>query len=138
MAAMDRISPKQRSSLMARIRATNTGPELTVRRIVFAMGFRYRLHRRDLPGRPDIVFPSRKKVVFVHGCFWHGHRGCSRTSIPKTRTEYWGPKIARNKNRDKQHLRELARAGWHALVLWECELANTSAVERKLLGFLTK
>jgi DNA mismatch endonuclease (patch repair protein) len=113
---------------MARIRSKDTGPELFVRRLVHGMGYRYRLHRRSLPGTPDLVFPGRGKVIFVHGCFWHKHARCSR--LPKTRTEYWHPKLEANRQRDLKARRKLRALGWKALILWECELGKADLAER--------
>ena len=119
---MDRISAAERSRLMARVRSKNSRAELTVRRMVFALGYRYRLHARSLPGRPDLVFSSRKAVIFVNGCFWHRHRRCRRARMPKSRIDYWLPKMKANVVRDAKVLRQLRRLGWRALVLWECEV----------------
>jgi DNA mismatch endonuclease (patch repair protein) len=121
---------------MARIRKTDTKPEMLVRRMVHGLGFRYRLHRRDLPGKPDIVFSSRRKVIFVHGCFWHQHDCRLGAKQPRARPEYWLPKLQRNKDRDTRNLEALHAAGWSALVLWECELHDAKAVERTLREFL--
>ena len=106
---------------MALVRSTDTGPEMVVRRLVHSLGYRYRLHRKDLPGRPDLTFPSRRKVLFVHGCFWHQH-SCSRGArIPATSREYWVRKLQRNVARDKRVRRELRKLGWSSLVVWECQ-----------------
>lgn len=113
----------------------HTGPELAVRRLAHGLGFRFTLHRKDLPGRPDIVFPGRKKVVFVHGCFWHGH-GCSKGRLPKTRPEYWEPKISRNKARDAAALKELKALGWKPLVVWQCNISDPAKLGRRLHKFL--
>ena len=121
---------------MARIRGRDTRPELIVRRTAHAMGYRFRLHRRDLPGTPDIVFPARRKVIFVHGCFWHRHVGCKRTTTPKSRTDYWSAKFARNVERARRNLAELERKGWEALVLWECETRSPLVVGSTLSEFL--
>ena len=119
---------------MALVRNKDTGPELVVRRILHHLGFRYRLHRAGLPGRPDIVFPSRRKAIFVHGCFWHRHRGCCRT--PKTRLDFWVPKLVKNRRRDLRNQRELRKLGWDFLVVWECELRDTDVVALRLIEFL--
>lgn len=121
---------------MARIRSQDTQPEVTVRRLLFSLGYRYRLHRRDLPGSPDICFPSRKKVVFVHGCFWHRHDGCARTSTPKTRTSYWEDKFRKNVVRDRRNLLDLAALGWDAMVVWECETRDLERLAARLARFL--
>jgi DNA mismatch endonuclease (patch repair protein) len=133
---MDKISVERRSANMRAIRSKNTTPELVVRRLVHSMGVRFRLHRTDLPGKPDLVFGSRKKVIFVHGCYWHGH-GCSVGGTgAKSNRAYWGPKIAGNKARDKSRLIDLKRAGWKAFVVWECETRNLSRLEKRLFRFL--
>lgn len=120
---------------MALIRATDTKPELVVRRLIHAWGFRFRLHDKKLPGHPDIVLRSLRKVIFVHGCFWHQHEGCGRT--PKTRLDFWLPKLNGNKMRDKQQLSILNAAGWDVLVVWECETADPARLFPKLLDFLS-
>jgi DNA mismatch endonuclease (patch repair protein) len=120
---------------MSLVRSKHTKPELFVRRLVHRLGYRYRLHQADLPGRPDLVFRSRKKVVFVHGCFWHGHK-CRLGRMPKSRLDYWSPKIAGNHQRDIRTLRRLRRMEWRVLVLWECELHNDDALTDKILTFL--
>lgn len=136
---MDRLTPAQRSLNMSRIRSLDTKPEIAVRRMVHAMGYRYRLYRRDLPGRPDLVFAGRRKIVFVHGCFWHQHRksGCADARLPKSRLDYWLPKLERTAARDRAHLRALRRAGWRVLVIWECELAKPHRLAARLNQFLT-
>ncbi len=106
---------------MARIRSSNTKPELAVRRLLHSMGFRFRLHRRDLPGRPDLVLPKYRLAIFVHGCFWHQHPGCRLASSPKSRQDYWGPKLARNVERDGQAASQLIALGWKVEVIWECD-----------------
>jgi DNA mismatch endonuclease (patch repair protein) len=121
---------------MRRIRAGHTLPELTVRRMVFGMGFRYRLHGKGLPGKPDLVFARLRKVIFVHGCFWHVHEGCKETHIPKTREAYWGPKLEGNQRRDGENIAKLKRLGWKVLVIWECETANQDALRKRLKRFL--
>lgn len=134
---MDKISSERRSANMRAIRSKDTAPELVVRRLVHSMGFRFRLHRADLPGKPDLVFGPRKKVIFVHGCYWHGH-GCSVGGTgAKSNRAYWGPKIAGNKARDNSRLTDLKRAGWKVSVIWECETRNIARLERKLLRFLS-
>jgi DNA mismatch endonuclease (patch repair protein) len=107
---------------MARVKSTDTTPEMAVRRALHAAGLRYRLHRADLPGKPDLVLPGRRTVIFVHGCFWHSHPGCSRARMPSSRQEYWAPKLARNVARDRAVVSALAAAGWKVVVIWECEL----------------
>ena len=121
---------------MRAVGARDTGPEMTVRRLLHKMGYRYRLHRKNLPGKPDIVLGPRRKVIFVHGCFWHGH-SCKRGSrVPKTNTEYWESKIARNVERHARQLDTLTAAGWTSLTLWECELADREALAQRLRYFL--
>ena len=127
----DIMSPAKRSSLMARIRCKDTGPEISVRRLLHAMGYRFRLHARDLPGRPDIVFRSRRTVIFVHGCFWHRHH-CGLAYTPKTRREFWQRKFDGNVMRDARARDELEAAGWRVIVVWECQLDNLSAVAVRL------
>lgn len=131
----DNRSPQLRSKTMAAVRQKDTGPEMLVRRLLHRLGYRYRLHRRDLPGKPDIAFGPRKKVVFVHGCFWHGH-GCSKGKLPKSRLEYWAPKIEANIERDEKRVLELRNMGWESCVIWQCELKDIGAVESKLRTFL--
>lgn len=123
---------------MARIRSVNTKPEMIVRRVAHSMGYRFRLHKKDLPGKPDLVFPSRKAAVFVHGCFWHQHSSlnCSDSTLPKSRTEYWIPKLRRNQERDLAYQRELADMGWKTLVIWDCETADQVCLEDRLRQFL--
>lgn len=120
---------------MRAVRTRDTGPEMIVRKLLHAKGYRYRLHRRGLPGTPDIVFPSRKKVVFVHGCYWHGH-SCGKGALPKSSLDYWRQKITANKGRDARNLEALRVAGWEALVVWQCELKDVSELEKKLDDFL--
>jgi len=120
---------------MARIGSKNTAPELAVRKMLHAMGYRFRLHRRDLPGKPDIVLPSRRKVIFVHGCFWHSH-GCRIGRPPKSRLEFWGPKLARNRARDEESLQALRLKGWDALTLWQCEIKQGTELADRLRKFL--
>jgi DNA mismatch endonuclease (patch repair protein) len=125
-----------RSALMRRVQGKNSKPEMAVRRLAHKLGFRFRLHRRDLPGTPDLVFPGRTKVIFVHGCFWHRHPGCSRTTMPKTRAALWAEKFAANIKRDKRTRRALERAGWDTLVIWECETFNLKRLTTQLDRFL--
>lgn len=130
------MTSEQRSRTMRAVKDHDTKPEMIVRRLLHRMGYRYRLHRKDLPGKPDIVFSSRQKVIFVNGCFWHGH-SCSRGSrLPKTNVEYWQTKISRNVERHSDQIKKLTADGWTVLTLWECELANKSAAERRLRDFL--
>lgn len=129
---MDIIDPALRSRLMGSIRSTNTKPELYVRRVAHAMGYRFRLHRKDLPGRPDLAFPKYRTVIFVHGCFWHRHPRCVFATTPKTRAAFWATKFAANVERDSRNKSDLRRLGWRVIVLWECELARPNFVERAL------
>ena len=133
---MDTLSPAERSAVMSRVRGKDTRPEMTVRRLTHAMGYRYRLHRRDLPGAPDLVFPSRRKVIFVHGCFWHRHPGCPNTRTPKSRLEFWAPKLEDNRRRDQRNRRRLLTLRWRALVVWECQLRHPKQVARRVRVFL--
>ena len=126
---MDRITSAQRSAQMSLVKSKNTGPELIVRKLAHSLGYRYRLHGAGLPGKPDLVFAKRKKVVFVHGCFWHGH-SCYLFRLPKTRTDFWQAKIDANRKRDIRQLGLLQEAGWHVETVWECELRNLSTDQR--------
>ena len=121
---------------MRRIRKTDTKPELLVRRLAHALGFRFRLHRRDLPGTPDLAFLRLRKVIFVHGCFWHQHAGCRLARLPKSRPEYWLPKLRRNKERDEEACANLGELGWEVLVVWECETADPRTLGPALEAFL--
>ncbi len=132
----DRLTPERRSWLMSRVRSRDTIPERLVRSLVHRLGYRFRLHRRDLPGTPDLVFPSRRAIIFVHGCFWHRHRGCRKATVPSTRKEFWLQKFARNVNRDATVREALERAGWRVLIVWECELRDIDALEARVLAFL--
>ena len=132
----DVFSKKKRSEVMSGIRSKDTVPELTVRRIVHRMGFRYRLHVAHLPGRPDLVFSRLRKVVEVRGCFWHQHRGCRDSHIPKSGSEYWVPKLAGNRKRDKEHEKGLRSLGWQVLIIWECELKDMDSAAERILSFL--
>lgn len=133
---VDRLSPAARSAHMRRIRKTDTKPEMNVRRAAHRLGYRFRLHRRDLPGTPDMVFPRLRKVVMVNGCFWHQHDGCRLARKPKTRLDYWLPKLARNQERDAAARRDLAALGWDVLTLWECEARTIEAAAERLAPFL--
>lgn len=127
----------ERSRIMRAVRDRDTKPEMLVRKMVHRLGYRYRLHRADLPGKPDLVFPSRRKVIFVNGCFWHGH-DCKRGArTPKTNTDYWINKVARNLDRDSANLKELRMIGWRPLVIWECELKDSSKLKQRLRRFLS-
>ena len=122
---------------MSAVRTRNTGPELIVRRLLRAAGIRYRLHAIDLPGKPDIVLPARRKIIFVHGCFWHGHP-CRYGHLPKSRVDYWAAKIAANRRRDRSNVRRLRRSGWGTIVVWQCELKDVQSSGRRLLAFLER
>ena len=125
-----------RSRTMRAVKSKNTTPEMAVRKLVHGMGYRFRIHRKDLPGSPDLVFPSRRLVLFVHGCFWHGHNCARGARSPKTNVQYWTQKIERNRKRDVETLRALSDAGWRSCVIWECELRNEEELRTKLIGFL--
>ena len=133
---MDRMTPEQRHRCMSRIRSKDTGPEWVVRRMVHAMGFRYRLHTKKLPGKPDIVLPRHRKVILIHGCFWHAH-GCETARRPPaTRKQFWKEKFARNAARDRTVLRQLWEMGWQVLVIWECETKDPQRLRETLASFL--
>ena len=132
---VDTLTRTQRSERMSRVRSQNTKPELIVRRLVHKMGYRYRLHRRELPGVPDLVFPGRRTIIFVHGCFWHGH-ACKRAKLPATHRAFWREKQLYNRKRDSTNLRRLRRLGWKVTVVWECQLRDLLAVQKRLLAFL--
>lgn len=121
---------------MSRVGSKNTAPELIVRKLLFSMGFRYRLHSKVLPGRPDIVFPGRRKVIFVNGCFWHGHESCRYGRLPRSHVEFWSDKIARNRERDSRNVELLHQQGWRTLTVWQCELRNFEEIAQKLYDFL--
>ena len=132
----DTLSPKERSKRMSLIRGKDSSPELKLRRLVHGMGFRYRLHVKDLPGKPDLVFPSRRAVIFMHGCFWHRHPGCKLARMPKSKLDFWRPKLEGNRKRDLQNQEILKKLGWRVLVIWECEMTNIEYVSNKVRGFL--
>lgn len=134
---VDHIDRAKRSLNMAAIRSENTGPEMAIRTIIHRLGYRYRLHVRSLPGRPDLVFPSRRKVVFVHGCFWHRHPKCRYATSPKTRKEFWQGKFASNVARDRRATRKLRRMGWAVLTVWACELKKRDKLTERLNDFLS-
>ena len=134
----DTVTPKRRSEIMSNIRDKGMKPEMAVRRITHAMGYRYRLHRKDLPGKPDLVFPGRRKVIFVHGCFWHQHSdpACKIARRPQSNQDYWLPKLERNVTRDAEHKTQLAKLGWDVLVLWECEVKAGDGIAERIREFL--
>lgn len=125
------------SKRMALVRSKDTKPELIVRKLVYSLGFRYRLHQKDLPGKPDIVFASRKKVIFVHGCFWHLHENCKRSRLPKSRVDYWRTKLEKNRLRDEKNQKELLDMGWKFLIIWECETHDRDLLRAKIIDFLS-
>ena len=133
---VDKVSKEKRSEIMKRVPQKNTKPELQVRKLAYGLGYRYRLHRSGLPGKPDLVFSGRKKVVFVNGCFWHSHEDCKYSRPPKSNKEYWLPKLRKNKERDIRINQELYELGWSVLTIWECELKDMQAVKDKLARFL--
>ncbi len=133
---VDTVSAEVRSRIMAQVKSKNTKPEMAVRRLLHGLGYRYRLHRRDLPGKPDLTFPSRRKTVFVNGCFWHSHEDCDRARLPSSNRDYWLAKLERNRERDKRNLALLQENGWGTMVVWECELADLNAVVQNLISFL--
>ena len=135
---MDTLTPRERSERMGRIRGRDTKPEMRVRRLVHAMGYRYRLHRNDLPGKPDMVFGPKRKIIFVHGCFWHRHPSpkCKLARLPKSRLEFWRTKLDANRLHDIANIRKLKALGWKVLIVWECESAKTEHLENKISRFL--
>ena len=129
---MDKFSAQKRSDIMSKVTSKNTKPELLVRRFLHSLGFRYKLHRKDLPGNPDIVLPKHRLAVFVHGCFWHRHPGCSKATTPSTNQEYWNKKFQDNIERDTKTIRELRELNWIPLVIWECETRDLDRVWNKI------
>jgi len=132
----DTFTPKARSEIMRRVKSRDTTPEKLVRSSLHSIGYRFRLHRKDLPGKPDIVFPSRKKVVFVHGCFWHSHSGCKRARVPTDNRDYWEQKLARNRDRDQENQKKLLDLGWSFKIVWECETKDMALTLKRLKRFL--
>ena len=132
---MHKVS-EQRSRNMSAIKSKNTKPEIAVRKLLHSMGYRFRLHRKDLPGSPDIVLPKYKTVIFVHGCFWHRHENCKYTSTPKTRQEFWENKFNSNKKRDQKIQKEIIDLGWKFIIIWECETHNIQPLEEKIKRLL--
>lgn len=135
---MDTLTPAERSERMGRVRGRDTGPEVAVRRMAHSLGYRFRLQRRDLPGRPDLVFPRHRAAIFVHGCFWHRHAdpNCRLARLPKSRLSFWGPKLEANRERDARNLDLLARLGWRVLILWECELRDRELTMERIRSFM--
>jgi DNA mismatch endonuclease (patch repair protein) len=134
----DKISAKRRSENMRAIRSKGMKPEIIVRRLAHSLGYRFRLHRKDLPGKPDMVFPGRRSIIFVHGCFWHQHplKDCKDARIPKSNIDYWQPKLLRNRVRDSEHIAALQAQGWRVLVIWECQTKDEMGLKNLLLSFL--
>ncbi|WP_243925144.1 very short patch repair endonuclease [Pseudodesulfovibrio sp. S3-i] len=128
----------KRSSIMSSIVSKDTKPEIQVRKLLHALGYRFRLHRKDLPGTPDIVLPRRKSVIFVHGCFWHLHPGCKRATMPKTNVEFWEKKLKGNVSRDAKAIEQLQDLGYRCLVIWECETKNLDELTDRLTAFLPR
>ncbi len=133
---VDTVSPEVRSRIMSQVKSKGMKPEMKVRRLLHGLGYRYRLHRSDLPGRPDLVFPSRRKVVFVNGCFWHYHRGCVHVRVPASNQDYWVAKLERNRDRDERNLELLEAGGWSVMTAWECELRDMETATERLVEFL--
>lgn len=133
---VDTVTPKRRSEIMSNIRAKGMKPEMIVRRLVHSMGYRYRLHRKDLPGKPDLVFPGQWKVIFVHGCFWHQHRGCVNSHFPRSNQSYWTSKLEGNRKRDKANRAKLTKIGWRNLVIWECGTGDQLRMKQIIRKFL--
>jgi len=131
-------TPKARSRIMRAVKARDTAPELRVRRLAHRMGYRFRLYRKDLPGSPDLVFPKLRKVIHVHGCFWHGHDCARGARVPKRNRAYWLRKIARNRARDRTNMKGLRLAGWESLVIWECKIRDERDLRKRLNEFLAK
>lgn len=135
---MDRISKEHRSWNMSRIRSKDTSPEMTVRSLLHRLGYRFRLHRKDLPGHPDIVLPRYRAAIFVHGCYWHRHKGCKFAYTPKTRTDFWQRKFADNVLRDRRTRDQLEQTGWQVIIVWECEIRNLDVLTQHLICLLKK
>jgi DNA mismatch endonuclease (patch repair protein) len=133
---VDLLSPEKRSKNMGRIKSKDTKPEFVVRQLLFRLGYRFRLHPTDLPGKPDIVFIGRRKAIFVHGCFWHQHSECREGRMPGSRAHYWVPKLEGNVRRDRRHTLALVQLGWNVLVVWECETQSLEKLEHDMINFL--
>jgi DNA mismatch endonuclease, patch repair protein len=134
----DNLTPQQRRRNMSRVKGRDTKPELLVRSIVHRLGYRFRLHGKGLPGKPDLVLARHRKVIFVHGCFWHGHAGCRRAARPSTNREFWDKKIDGNVERDAANVKALVRAGWKVLVVWQCAMKDRARLEKRLGEFLSR
>jgi DNA mismatch endonuclease (patch repair protein) len=133
---MDTFSPEKRSDIMRRVRSTDTTPERKVRSLLHKLGYRFRIHRLDLPGKPDIVLPRRRTVFFVHGCFWHRHQDCPHTTTPASRREYWIPKFRRTVDRDRKNQEQLRQLGWNVIIVWECETMNCAKLSNRIEEFM--
>ncbi len=133
---IDTRTKEKRSEIMSKVRSKNTTPEILVRRLIFSMGYRYRLYVKKLPGKPDIVMASRRKIIDVRGCFWHGHEGCKYGRLPKSRQDFWLAKIAHNRMRDLENLHRLEGGGWSVLIVWQCELKDLTFLRTKLYEFI--
>lgn len=133
---VDTRTKNERSAIMSKVHSKDTGPELTVRRLIFRMGYRYRLHVASLPGKPDIAMIGRRKVIDVRGCFWHGHERCKHGRVPKSRRDFWVAKIARNRQRDTQNISSLENKGWRVFVVWQCELKDLELLKTRLYAFI--
>ena len=133
---VDHVSPEVRSRIMASVRSKGTKPEMAVRRALHRLGYRYRLHRKDLPGRPDLVFVSRRKALFVNGCFWHMHLGCAKARLPETNRDFWSAKLERNRQRDSENEATLRDLGWEVLTVWQCELQDLDSALNRIVLFL--
>jgi DNA mismatch endonuclease (patch repair protein) len=135
---VDKLTPEHRSWNMSRIKSSNTKPELIVRSILHRMGFRFRLHRKDIPGKPDIVLPKYKTVIFVHGCFWHRHEGCKYAYTPKSRVDFWEAKFSSNIKRDIKVKKQLDELNWNIFVIWECELSDINSLRKKIQKYFNR
>lgn len=133
---MDKITSEQRSQIMRRVKSRNTAPEMIVRSLLHGIGYRFRLHDAGLPGTPDIVLPRHRKIIFVHGCFWHGHQGCPAAARPTTNVEFWAKKLDKNIERDKSQIEKLEKSGWKVLIVWECQTVNRTVLGSILNDFM--
>lgn len=135
---MDIFSKSKRSDIMSKISGKETKPEISVRKYLFLKGFRYRKNVNDLPGKPDIVLPKYKTIIFIHGCFWHGHEGCKKSNLPTTNTEFWSEKIGKNIKRDRFNINNLNNKGWKVIIVWQCELKNADVMDKRLMKLTTE
>lgn len=135
---MDRLTKQRRSEIMSRIRGKDTVPELKVRSLIHKLGYRFRLHSKTLPGKPDLVFAGRKKIIFVHGCFWHAHSGCPKGKPPKSNLDFWLKKLEKNRERDAQVRKKLRSKGWQVLTVWQCQLKDIESLIDRIVAFLEK